>query len=95
MTDKTKQNVYDFSNQTAVITGGAGVLCATMCRALAIAGAKVAVLDLKSDAVEALAVEIRANHGEAIGIACDVLDEASIHYRLWACGYFDQRRRGQ
>jgi NAD(P)-dependent dehydrogenase (short-subunit alcohol dehydrogenase family) len=78
MTDKTKQNMYDFSTQTAVITGGAGVLCAAMCHALAEAGARVAVLDLKSDAVEALAAEIRANHGEAIGIACDVLDKASI-----------------
>lgn len=78
MTDKTKHNIYDFSNQTAVITGGAGVLCAAMCRALAEVGARVAVLDLKSDAVESLAVEIRANHGEAIGIACDVLDKTSV-----------------
>jgi len=74
----TFHNLFDFSNQTAVITGGAGVLCAAMCRMLASAGAKIALLDLKPDAVESLAAEIRANHGEAIGIACDVLDKSSL-----------------
>ena len=74
----TFQKLYDFSNQTAVVTGGAGVLCAAICHTLASAGAKVAVLDLKPDAVEGFAAEIRANHGEAIGIACDVLDKSSL-----------------
>jgi NAD(P)-dependent dehydrogenase (short-subunit alcohol dehydrogenase family) len=46
-----------------------------MCRALAQAGAKVAVLDLRMDPAEALAAEL--GNG-AIGVACDVLDRASI-----------------
>jgi NAD(P)-dependent dehydrogenase (short-subunit alcohol dehydrogenase family) len=72
------QELYDISGKTAVVTGGAGMLCAAMCRALAEAGTKVAVLDLNGEAAESLAAEIRANGGEAIGLACNVLERASI-----------------
>jgi len=72
------QEQFDISGKTAVVTGGAGVLCAAMCRALADAGAKVAVLDLDAKAAEALATEIRTNGGEAISVACNVLERASI-----------------
>ena len=40
-------NVYELfsvAGRTAVITGGSGVLCGTMARALAAAGCKVAIL---------------------------------------------------
>ncbi len=69
---------YDFSGQVVVVTGGAGVLCAAMCRTLANAGAKVAVLDVRLEPAQALAGEIHSQGGEAIGIACDVLDIASL-----------------
>lgn len=72
------QKLCDFSGKTAVVTGGAGVLCAAMCRALAEAGAKIAVLDLNATAAESLAAEIRARSGEAIGVACNVLEKTSI-----------------
>ena len=72
------KELFDLSSKVAVVTGGAGVLCATMCRALAAAGAKVAVLDLNAEAAEALAAEIRSNGAEAIGVACNVLDKASV-----------------
>ena len=72
------QKLYDLSGKTAVVTGGAGVLCATMCRALAAAGVSVAVLDLNAGAADALAKELRSEGTKAIGIACDVLDKASI-----------------
>jgi NAD(P)-dependent dehydrogenase (short-subunit alcohol dehydrogenase family) len=78
MTSKFLENAYDFTNQTAVVTGGAGVLCASMCRALAEAGAAVAVLDLNQGAAEQLAAEIQAAGGAALGLGCDVLDKASI-----------------
>lgn len=78
MKSKILQNAYDFNGQTAVVTGGAGVLCASMCRALAEAGASVAVLDLNQPAAEQLAAEIQAEGGKAIGLGCDVLDRASI-----------------
>ncbi len=70
--------LYDVSGLSAVVTGGAGVLCAAMCRALAGLGARVAVLDVNPDAARALASAVCADGGEAIAVACDVLDKASI-----------------
>ncbi len=72
------KKVYDFSDFCAVVTGGAGVLCAEMCRALASLGAKVAILDLNPANSEKLATEIRENGGTALGIACNVLDKESV-----------------
>jgi NAD(P)-dependent dehydrogenase (short-subunit alcohol dehydrogenase family) len=46
-----------------------------MSRALAEAGAKVAVLDLRQEPAEALAAELG---NEAIGLVCDVLDKQSL-----------------
>jgi NAD(P)-dependent dehydrogenase (short-subunit alcohol dehydrogenase family) len=66
---------FDLTNQVAVVTGGAGILCSAMCRALAEAGAQVAVLDLRLEPAEALAAEI--GHG-ALGVAGNVLDQASL-----------------
>ena len=70
--------LYDLSGKIAVVTGGAGVLCAEMCRMLSYAGAKVVVLDLNPQTAESLANEIRSNGGEAIAIECNVLDKTSI-----------------
>ena len=70
--------LFDIRNKVGVVTGGAGVLCSTLCRALAAAGAKVAVLDLNAQAAEALAEELRSNAADAIGVACNVLDKSSI-----------------
>jgi len=64
-----------FRNQVAVVTGGAGVLCSAMCRALAQSEAKVAVLDLRPEPAKALAVEL--GHG-SIGLACNVLERTSV-----------------
>lgn len=75
---QTLRNMLDFAGQTAVVTGGAGVLCSSMCRMLGAAGAKVAILDMMGEAADGLSDEIRTNGGEAIALTCDVLDKASI-----------------
>lgn len=69
------QNLFDLTNKTAVVTGGAGVLCSAICRALTEAGARVSVLDLSLEKAEALAAEL--GNG-SIGLACNVLDKASM-----------------
>jgi NAD(P)-dependent dehydrogenase (short-subunit alcohol dehydrogenase family) len=78
MTDLTSQPNFDISGKTAVVTGGAGVLCSAMCRCLAHAGAKVAVLDLNLSAADRLAGEIRESGAAAISVIGDVLNKASI-----------------
>lgn len=78
MDHQTISKQYNLSDQVAVVTGGAGILCAEICRTLATAGAKVAVLDLDLVAAENLASEIRTSGGDALGVACNVLDKASI-----------------
>ena len=68
----------NLANQVAVITGGGGILCSIMARAMADCGAKVAILDLKPEAAQRAADEITKAGGIAKGFACNVLDKASI-----------------
>ncbi len=72
------RNPFDFSNQTVVVTGGAGVLCTCLCKALAEACANVAILDVNLVAAEKLAKEIRAAGGNAVNFSCNVLNKTSI-----------------
>jgi len=71
-------DLFDIKGKTIVITGGGGVLCGEMARALGKAGAKIAVLDLSEDAAAKVANEIKADGGQAIPVKCNVLDKASI-----------------
>ena len=64
--------------KTTVVTGGGGVLCSTMAKALAECGAKVAVADLRLEAAEAVASEIKEAGGTAIGVKCSVLERTSL-----------------
>jgi len=78
MAKKKAGSCPDLSGQVAAVTGGAGELCGAMASALARAGAKVAILDIRADRAEAKAKEIRKAKGRAIGIAADVTDRASL-----------------
>ena len=68
----------DLAGKTALVTGGGGILCSVMARALASAGARVAVADLRADAAAAVATKITAAGGTAIGVACNVLERDSL-----------------
>ena len=67
--------MFDVEDRVVVITGGGGVLCGEMGRALAAAGAKVVVLDLLEEAARKMAGQ--CGHG-TLACTCDVLDRASI-----------------
>ena len=65
---------HNFEGKVVVITGAGGVLCGDMARAYAIAGAKVAALDLNEEAVKKLAAELKAEGYVCEGYKANVLD---------------------
>ena len=71
-------NHDNLKGRVAVVTGGGGVLCGGFAKDLARQGVKVAVLDLREEAANAVADEIKAEGYEAIGVACNVLDKESL-----------------
>ena len=68
----------DLKDKVAVVTGGGGVLCAAFCEAIAACGAKVAVLDINSEAAETVAARIREAGGTAIAVVANCLEKASL-----------------
>lgn len=74
--------LFEVRDKVAVITGGAGVLCSTIARALSEAGVKIAILDLNGETAGNVAAEIEKEHGEAIGIEADVLNRESLEMGL-------------
>lgn len=68
----------DFSGKVVVITGAGGVLCGTMARAFAQAGAKVAALDLNEEAVKKLADECKAEGYICEGYKANVLEHDTL-----------------
>ncbi|MGN0979589.1 MAG: SDR family oxidoreductase [Candidatus Avoscillospira sp.] len=77
----------DFTGKVVVITGAGGVICGTMARAFAQAGAKVAALDLNEDAVKKIAEELKAEGCICEGYKANVLDPEAlkeVHNRVLA-----------
>lgn len=68
----------NFKDKTVVITGGGGVLCGTFAKHLGKLGARVAVLDLRQEASDAVAAEICAAGGCAKGYAANVLKKDEL-----------------
>ena len=71
-------DLFNVRDKSIVITGGGGVLCSAMAKALAKEGARIAVLDLDEVAAARVAEEIKSGGGMAIAVKCDVLDKASL-----------------
>ncbi len=67
----------DVNNMAAVVTGGASGLGGATARALAGAGAKVAVLDVNGDGATAMAKDIGG-----LGFECDVTDPGAVEAAL-------------
>lgn len=68
----------DLTGKTVVITGAGGIIGGMFAKALAQAGAKVALLDLNKEAAEKAAEEIRAEGYEAKGYEANVLQKESL-----------------
>lgn len=68
----------EISGRTAIVTGGGSGIGMGLARELARQGARVAIADIMPDNAARVADAIRAGGGEAIALACDVCDRASI-----------------
>jgi NAD(P)-dependent dehydrogenase (short-subunit alcohol dehydrogenase family) len=69
------EKCYDFTGQTAVVTGGGGVLCSEMVITLARLGANVAVLDRITELPERIQQAVAGAPGKVILVQSDVLDK--------------------
>ena len=75
-------SLFSVRDKVVAITGAAGVIYSTIARGLAARGAKVALLDLLADKAQEVADQIKKDGGEAIALACNVLDVESVRAAL-------------
>lgn len=68
----------DLSGQVAVVTGGSGIIGGMFCRALALCGAKVAILGRQAEHGDGVKKDIEDAGGEAITVSADVLNRESL-----------------
>jgi len=71
-------DIFSVSGKCVAITGGAGVLCSEMAKALAARGARVALIDFDAVRAEQAAKHIRAGGGDALAVQADVLDKGQV-----------------
>ena len=68
----------DFTGKVVVVTGAGGILCGTMAKAFAQAGAKVAALDLNEESVKKLSEEVKSEGFICEGYGANVLDKEGL-----------------
>jgi len=78
VSDVDWMKLFRLDGSTALITGGGRGLGTFMARALAAAGAQVAVCSRRLDACEEVAAELRASGTPALGIRCDVTRQEEV-----------------
>jgi NAD(P)-dependent dehydrogenase (short-subunit alcohol dehydrogenase family) len=72
-------NDLNLKDKVAVITGGAGIICSTMARALAFNGVKTVILDLNKDKASEVARQIEKEYNiSSIGVSASVLDKTAL-----------------
>lgn len=72
-------SMYDFTDKTVAITGGAGILGGEMACALVGCNANVAILDRDPKLAERFLHRLPTSRGRAVVIYTDVLNQAVLH----------------
>ena len=72
------KRLFDLSGKVAVVTGASGVLGGCICRALAGAGVKVGVMDIRPEPTQALVDELKKAGGDALALGGNVLERAAL-----------------
>lgn len=78
MTADYLEQLFGIADRVAVITGGGGVLCGEIGRALGRLGVKVVVMSRSLQSTQKVADEIAAAGGVALALPCDVRDRAAL-----------------
>ena len=72
-------NDLNLKNRVAVITGGAGIICSALAKALADKGVRTVILDLNREAAEMAADAIEKEFNvPSLGVSASVTDKASL-----------------
>lgn len=79
MTEDTMTNHEDLSGRIAIVTGAGQGMGRAVALTLAERGATIVVNDVRREAAERVAEEIRSGGTEAMTIEADVIDSASVH----------------
>lgn len=80
---------FRLDNKTAIITGGASGIGASIAQVFAQQGAQVHILDINIDAGEALAKEISGQEGQAFFHHCDITDQKKVNATFEGIGQLD------
>ena len=72
------EKLFDLTGKTAVITGGSGILCGAMAKAMAMRGCKIGVLGRTASKVQEMVAAIQSAGGEALPLVADVLDAGAL-----------------
>lgn len=70
--------IFDIKDKVAVLTGGAGILCSEMAKAIGEHGGKLAILDISEESMQSLSEYLNEKNIEHITIKTNVLDKKSI-----------------
>jgi NAD(P)-dependent dehydrogenase (short-subunit alcohol dehydrogenase family) len=70
--------IYDFRGQVALVTGASSGMGLATARAFAEAGAAVLLADINDKALRTATDELTSAGHQAIGVTCDVSDEAQV-----------------
>ena len=80
MTSNPYMQALDFTGKTIIITGGGGVLCGEMAKALFECGANVVIMDYNLQAAEKMVNSLKAKPGagDALAVQANVLEPESV-----------------